>query len=272
LLQPQLIASNGFTLIELLVVIAIIAVLAALLLPALTRAKISSQRVRCISNQKQLGTVWFLYAGDNRDAVARNGHGQSVSNGQRLWVLGDDHFFEPALVQPRYLIDPSLAAFADLLKAAAVYKCPADTTTHAIGSTAHAKIRTYAMNNYLGPTAKTYLVEGYRTFQKLGDLSPVGPSAVFAFQDVMPENVCYPEFVVRMNSPRFFHYPSSRHDHVGAVAFTDSHVEMHRWVDERTRPKPGLDGTVGHFGGSINSRSTSNPDLEWLQDHTTQAK
>lgn len=141
-----------------------------------------------------------------------NGYGTSVVNGRRLWVLGGTHFFTPALTNSRYLIDPSLASFADYLKVAAVYKCPADNSTFQAGAQAVPKIRSYAMNAYVGSWQNAYLTAGYREFKRMSDFGSVRPSALFLFQDVLPESLCFPAFVVRMSSPdRFFHFPSSQH-------------------------------------------------------------
>ena len=147
-------ACQAFTLIELLVVISIIAILAALLMPALSRAKSKAYRVTCTNNQRQLALTLQLYSGDNQDALPSNGYADPAS-GQKFWVLGDGHWNPPSFTNLDLLINPRYAQFADYLKTADVYKCPADHSKVDLGGTKFPKVHSYSLNGYMNWTVPT---------------------------------------------------------------------------------------------------------------------
>ena len=131
----------GFTLIELLVVIAVIAILAALLLPALSRAKAKAYRAQCMSNMRQLAIAWQVYADDNNGRLVSNGfRTDRVPGVDKLWVLGDEHIHPDAYTNPSFLLDPQFALFADYVRSAGVYKCPADDFNGRPGTAAPARL------------------------------------------------------------------------------------------------------------------------------------
>jgi prepilin-type processing-associated H-X9-DG protein len=178
--------------------------------------------------------------------------------------------FLPAFVDTQFLINPQYALFAPYLRTAQTYKCASDTSTIKVNGTNTAKIRSYALNCYVGVPAGA-LEEPFRMnpdvklYLKSSDLGV--PGERFVFSDVNPANLCTPAFGVDLDQDIFFHYPSCLHNGAGVVAFADSHVETHKWRDSRTNKTVRPGQIIGHSDTSPN-----NQDLSWIRERTTTKK
>jgi prepilin-type N-terminal cleavage/methylation domain-containing protein/prepilin-type processing-associated H-X9-DG protein len=284
----------GFTLIELLVVIAIIAILAAMLLPALTGAKKQSQGIQCMSNQRQMSIGWHMYALDNREFfVLASGSGTDKDSlNQYAWTQQEEDFSDNA-----YNYDPTvditIGPLYPYINSPKVYRCPADTSVinhhTSQGVVQLPRVRTVSMNLYLGGfggqnnSTMFSWANSYPIYMKTSDLnvpqSP-GPVDTFVFIDERQDCINWGNYETDMagDTPsepsQYMFYqdmPGTYHENSAGFAFADGHAAIQHWRDPRTCPPITTDVSTGV--DAVNGPAASglsvprDEDVRWIQLH-----
>jgi prepilin-type N-terminal cleavage/methylation domain-containing protein/prepilin-type processing-associated H-X9-DG protein len=232
-------ARQGFTLIELLVVIAIIAILAAMLLPALSRAKAKAQTIDCLNKMKQLTLCWVLYSNDNQERVVPNWI--LISNGSSApesWVSGDEEILSQA-TDVSYIQNSRLWEYN---KSPAIYKCPSLRGKAPIGVPASSLVRSVSMCGRMGGAAPgdistngALYMPGFGAnnppIKRTSDIQTPPPVNAIVFVDESLNTVDDAFFIIPMGtvSGSWINSPTARHSSGATFSFADGHVERWGW-------------------------------------------
>lgn len=228
-------ARRAFTLIELLVVIAIIAILASMLLPALSKAKMKAHGIKCVNNLKQLTLGWMIYADDHDDRLAPNLLGNT-----NAWIGGN----VSSLPGATNIMDIRNGRLYPYTPADEVYRCPGDILGFRVGGRQVVRVRSVSMNGRMaGDPVAEFVNPGVPFFRKTTDINRPSPAQANVFIDEEASSIDDGFFAVRAlpNVWLWQNSPASRHGKAGLVSFADGHAEIWRWREPTTANLKGLD-------------------------------
>jgi prepilin-type N-terminal cleavage/methylation domain-containing protein/prepilin-type processing-associated H-X9-DG protein len=279
--QPRFspIRARGFTLIELLVVIAIIAILAAMVLPALSKAKQKTQGIYCMNNTKQIMVAWHMYLHDNNDRIVVALHGGAARGGVgdatlgKGWVEGWlDWTASSDNTNLQFLTSDQFAKLGSYVaRSPSIFKCPADNYVSGQQRSLGWSSRCRSLSGNIGVGQGN--AEGgpwdtiYKHYYKFSEMLYPGPAATWVFVDEHPDSINDAGFF----NPRGYSWvdmPSAYHNGACGFSFADGHSEIHKW--RRSMAKPRAKQVLFTDGGDMPALlggGTTDPDIRWMIFH-----
>jgi prepilin-type N-terminal cleavage/methylation domain-containing protein/prepilin-type processing-associated H-X9-DG protein len=260
---------DGFTLIELLVVIAIIAILAALLLPALARAKMKSTQAACLSNQKQIIYSFMMYADDNNERIVPFDDGGGFWKGHLVYFAGESTDTAQVNATRGLTTDNPLSKYCPN---AGAFHCPGDVRYKLpIGTPPNVgwAYDSYAKTQNVGGESDNNFDGAYETYTKMSSIrSPVMTFTFIEQADWRGYNIG--TWVVQWNlvAGRFgWNDPIAMyHGSVNTFSFADGHAEYHKWSDPIII-RAGAVAAAGQNGNSVMAgAASSGPDYDYIHD------
>lgn len=235
---------RAFSLIELLVVIAIIAILAGLLLPALTRAKARTLSLACLNNLRQLETCWHLYAVDNQDHLPPNNFVYDIISDSPIdlgssWCTNVAPLDASPLGIQKAILFPYNSALG-------IYHCPADRSVvqmHNGVPLSQPRIRSYNMSQSINGSPDAFFSANIPSFAKFTAITIPTPSLLITFLDVHEDEILDTEFGIPTGSiygyqTVWWDLPANRHSQGCNLSFADGHAEHWKWDVAKTVTVP----------------------------------